>query len=73
MFSVNEFKKQVKQWMSQHPTGQLQDLIEYCEELIPSSQYAANRWLIEQTSSWYKHILTTRELSSPQNAFEEEE
>lgn len=60
MFDANVFKRSVKEWMRQHPEGSEADLMEICEELIPSAQYAANRWLIDHTLSWYRHILDQR-------------
>ena len=61
MFDVNEFKKKIKEWFEQNPNGEEKELIDYCENLIPSNQYAANKWLIDQTVSWYRHICSTRD------------
>ena len=61
MFDINEFKKSVKQWITENPKGSVADLVDYCEELIPPQQFSANKWLIDQTVSWYKHILSQRE------------
>lgn len=61
MFDRNEFKRKVKSWMRAHPRGTEQDLLDYCDELIPPAQFAANQWLIEHTVSWYRHILINRE------------
>ena len=63
MFDVNEFKKRVKQWIAEHPQGEAADLVDYCEELIPPQQFSANKWLVEQTVSWYRHVLVQREIS----------
>jgi hypothetical protein len=61
MFDFNGFKRSVKQWMQDNPEGSMTDLRDYCEELIPSPQYAANAWIVDQTLSWYQHILSQRE------------
>ena len=61
MFDRNEFKRKVKDWIRAHPEGSEQELLDYCDELIPAAQFAANRWLVEQTLSWYRHILSNRE------------
>ena len=60
MFDFNLFKRSIKEWIRVHPEGSLTDLQDFCEESIPPQQYAANQWLIEQTISWYKHILNHR-------------
>lgn len=63
MFDANSFKRSVKEWMRNHPHGTEADLVDFCEEQIPSSLYSANHWLVEHTVSWYKHVLTQRELA----------
>jgi hypothetical protein len=60
VFDFNAFKKQIKQWMLTHPEGSVDELSDYCEDLIPPQHYAANQWLIEQTTAWYRHILDRR-------------
>jgi hypothetical protein len=60
MFDINEFKRKVKEWMSAHPHGESAELLDFCEEIIPAPQFAANRWLVDQTISWYQHILQNR-------------
>ena len=60
MFDANKFKRSVKDWIRDHPEGTEEDLLDLCEELIPTNQYAANHWLIEHTLSWYRHILAQR-------------
>ncbi len=62
MFNYNEFKKSVKIWIQDNPNGQVDDLIDFCEEQIPPSKYTANKWLLDQTVSWYKHILSQRKV-----------
>ncbi|MCX6129616.1 MAG: hypothetical protein NTX25_11195 [Proteobacteria bacterium] len=62
MFDVNQFKKSVKEWIRTNPQGTLLDLRDFCDELVPAQLYAANQWLIDQTLSWYRHVLERREL-----------
>lgn len=66
MLDHNAFKKSVKDWMRENPEGSLPDLIDFCEEQIPTNQFATSRWIVDQTVSWYKHILVHRELTSEQ-------
>ena len=61
VFDFNSFKKSVKQWIREHPEGSLHELRDYCEELIPPNQYTVNNWVVDQTVSWYRHILDHRE------------
>ncbi len=61
MFDFNGFKKSVKEWIREHPEGTLVDLRDFCEDKIPPQQYATHEWIIDQTVSWYKHILNHRE------------
>ncbi len=61
MFDVNHFKRSVKDWIRQNPQGTLLDLRDYCDEIVPPQLYAANEWLIDQTLSWYRHVLERRE------------
>lgn len=69
MFDFNGFKKSVKEWIRSNPDGTLTDLRDFCEEAIPPQQFSANEWVIEQTLSWYRHILTHRDVS---NQYEED-
>ena len=62
MFNINEFKKRVKEWVDQNPSGDVADLLDYCEELIPAKDFSANQWLIEQTVSWYQYTVAQREI-----------
>ena len=62
MFDFNSFKRSVKEWIRANPNGTMADLRDYCEEQIPPSQFAANEWLVDQTLSWYRHILDRREV-----------
>lgn len=64
MFDCNKFKRSVKDWIRDNPTGTLNDLVDFCEAQIPPAQYAAHQWLIEHTVSWYKHILAHREVNA---------
>lgn len=52
--------------MKEHPDGSLTDLVDFCEEQIPPQHYATSRWIVDQTVSWYKHILVHRELTCEQ-------
>ncbi len=61
MFDANSFKRAVKDWIQTNPGGSMEDLQEFCEEQIPTAQYSAFHWLIEQTTSWYGHVLRQRE------------
>jgi hypothetical protein len=61
MFDCNKFKRAVKDWMQLNPNGSVDELMEFCEELIPPQQYTAHQWLVEQTTSWYKHVLSQRD------------
>jgi len=60
-FDSNAFKKAAKDWIRENPDGALQDFTDFCEEQIPSTQFAAYGWLLEQTVSWYRHILARRD------------
>ena len=60
VFDFNVFKRQIKEWMQANPNGTIDELNDYCEDLIPPQHYAANQWLIEQTTAWYRHILDRR-------------
>lgn len=62
MFDVNHFKRTVKDWIRTNPQGSMVDLRDYCDEIVPVQLYAANQWLIDQTLSWYHHVLERREL-----------
>lgn len=64
MFDFNGFKRSVKEWIRDNPSGSEHDLRDYCDELIPPAQYTANSWIVDQTLSWYKHILENREHES---------
>ena len=60
MLNFNNFKKEVKVWMSQNPNGSEIELLDFCEDIIPANQYVANKWIIDETVSWYKHVLDNR-------------
>lgn len=59
MFDLNDFKAKVRMWLASHATIDEQDLVDYCEELIPPQHYAANHWIIDQTVEWYRHMVQT--------------
>ena len=61
-FDHNIFKRSVKDWMKSNPEGSLADLVDFCEELIPPQSFSTSRWIVDQTVSWYKHILAHREM-----------
>ncbi len=60
MFDTNNFKRSVKEWVKLNPKGTLEELTDYCEDLIPAPQFQANSWLVDQTLGWYEHILSSR-------------
>ena len=55
-FSVNIYKKKVKAWVTDNPSGSLSDLVDFCEELIPVQQFTTHQWLIDQTRQWYTFV-----------------
>ncbi len=61
MFDTNAFKKSIKEWIQHNPQGTIQDLVDYAEDQIPPQLYSSHKWLIEQTTAWYQHILVGRE------------
>lgn len=61
MFDANSFKRNVKEWIKAHPAGTEAELVDFCEEQIPSAQYQSHQWLVEHTLSWYRHILAQRQ------------
>jgi rare lipoprotein A (peptidoglycan hydrolase) len=61
MFDCNQFKRSVKDWMRDNNEGTVSDLVDFCEELIPPHLYQSHSWLVEQTASWYRHVLMNRE------------
>ena len=60
MFNINTFKRNIKEWLKENPYATVEELSDFCEEQIPSSQFASYKWLIEQTQAWYENILKTR-------------
>ena len=73
IFDPNSFKKNVKEWIRQNPDGTLNELVDYCEEQVPPALFAANQWLIEQTKSWYRHILDSRKAMTGSELNEDDE
>ena len=61
MFDFNAFKRQVKQWVRENPDGTVPDLVDFCEEKIPAQQYSAHSWIVDETVSWYRNILSHKE------------
>ncbi len=64
MFDCNKFKRSVKELIHANPQASIADLVDYCEEQIPPQQFSANQWLVDQTVSWYRHILAHRDAAS---------
>lgn len=60
MFDTNKFKRSVKEWVRDNPGASVDELVDYCEELIPMQQFNNYSWLVEQTKGWYQHVLDTR-------------
>jgi hypothetical protein len=58
---VNTFKKDVKEWMQAHPFGSIDDFTDFCESLIPPSMLTSYGWLVDQSVSWYTHVLSSRD------------
>jgi len=73
MFDTNKFKRSVKEWVRENPSGSMEDFVDFCEELIPSAQFNAYGWLVEQTLGWYAHVLSTRGSSRLLGQFESED
>lgn len=63
MFDTNKFKRAVKEWVRENPNGTMEELMDLCEGMIPAPLYHSHTWLLEQTSGWYQHLLTTRRCS----------
>ena len=53
MFSVSHYKRQVRQWMVAHPEKSEKDLVQYCEELIPTIDHPSYNWLVTLTVDWF--------------------
>ena len=60
MFDRNRFKKSVKIWMVKNQGASVNELKQYCQTLIPKEHIRQEKWLIEQTTQWYKHILSMK-------------
>lgn len=73
MFDTNKFKRSVKDWTRENPNGTLEELVDYCEELIPAAQFSSYGWLVEQTAGWYQHVLNTRRSNNAFNEYDQEE
>ena len=56
MFDTNKFKRSVKEWVRENPNGSMEDFVDFCEELIPSAQFNAYGWLVEQTLGWNQRV-----------------
>lgn len=64
MFDANRFKRAVKDWVRSNPQGSLAEFVDFCEDQIPPSQFSSHQWLVEQSVSWYRHVLANRETLS---------
>ena len=73
MFDTNKFKRAVKVWVRENPNGSIEDMVDFCEELIPTQMYQSHLWLVEQTTGWYQHLLSTRRCSRLLGEFEPED
>ncbi len=71
MFDPNSFKRAVKEWIRENPDGTESELEDYCEDQIPPQQFSANRWLVDHTLSWYRHILAQRDVAKSYDPSEE--
>ena len=60
MFDKNDFKKSVKNWIQKNGESSSRDLESYCLSLIPSTDLPKNRWLVDQTLSWFQYIQDQR-------------
>jgi hypothetical protein len=72
MFDCNNFKRAVKEWMQNNPAAEEAELVDFCEELIPAQHFMTHQWLVEQTVSWFRHVLTQRERSKMYSSAEEQ-
>lgn len=72
MFDINDFKRKVKEWIRLNPDGAEQELMDFCEELIPRHQFAAHQWIVDQTVNWFRHIVANREITKYLKEHEDE-
>jgi hypothetical protein len=72
MFDTNTFKRSIKEWIRENPKASVEELTDFCEELIPSQQFVSHGWLVEQTVGWYEHVLNSRRHLRAYNVDEEE-
>lgn len=72
MFDRNLFKQSVKKWMKENEDATIEALELFCEQLIPTKYYTANKWLISETTDWYSHILHNRKNVNQQPALYED-
>ena len=63
MLDINSFKKSVRDWMDKNQDGTENELLDYCEELIPTGVYNSHKWLVDQTLAWYRHVQAHRQTS----------
>lgn len=60
MVNINSYKRLIKAWTENHPEGKVDDFIDFCEELIPPSEYIAHQWLIQESTAWFQHLLDNK-------------
>ena len=73
IFDTNKFKRSVKDWTRENPNGTLEELVDYCEELIPAAQFNSYSWLVEQTAGWYQYVLNTRRANRMFDHYDQED
>ncbi len=61
-FDTNSFKKNIKDWVAQNPRADIEAFTDYCEDQIPQRSFASYEWLVDQSVSWFKHVLRNREV-----------
>ena len=51
-FDMNDFKRQMKQWVRDNPVRNNEDFKYFCAMRIPDS----HAWVIDQSLAWYKNL-----------------
>ena len=57
MFNINEFKRMTKEWLKKNPNSTVEELIDFCESIIPQKDLISHYWIIDETKNWYKYLL----------------
>ncbi|MFK7873519.1 MAG: hypothetical protein AB8C84_10225 [Oligoflexales bacterium] len=60
MFHVNEFKRNMKSWAREHPEGNEEQFMDYCDSQVDPEYYATHGWLLEQARSWFRYVESCR-------------